>query len=346
MGNDTQGFKLNVNKTVVLELNYHCNLQCIHCYIPGEEKSPKKYMSYADAKMILDQIKEQGFQRIVITGGEPMMNPDFEKIYLYAWETGFIISLYTNATLMNENIKKLLLSKNPALMKISLFGGDSDSYKKVTGHDLFSLVHDNILLLKKNGINVMVKTPLLRQCNLTAMKGMQLDLASKGISTKIEVRILPRFNGDSETLSYRYTPKEIIDLEIDNQKRGLQKFEKIQGNRKKRVRDINYCLYVCQPFVISPECNLQLCFFMREWNVSLKEIPLADAFEMLIDRISDNPMTSEPLECGNCDKQYMCPYCPGWAKTEVGTLNKKIPFLCELVEDYEEKYNTLIEEKK
>ena len=59
MGNDTQGFKLNVNKTVVLELNYHCNLQCIHCYIPGEEKSPKKYMSYADAKMILDQIKEQ-----------------------------------------------------------------------------------------------------------------------------------------------------------------------------------------------------------------------------------------------------------------------------------------------
>ena len=25
--------KMNVNKTVVLELNYQCNLHCIHCYI-------------------------------------------------------------------------------------------------------------------------------------------------------------------------------------------------------------------------------------------------------------------------------------------------------------------------
>ncbi|MCI6812263.1 MAG: radical SAM protein [Lachnospiraceae bacterium] len=345
MKNDKQRFKLNVNKTIVLELNYHCNLQCIHCYIPGEEKKPKKYMSYQEAKMILDQIKAQGFRRIVFTGGEPMVNTDFEKIYSYAWEQGFVINLYTNATLMAGSKKELLLAKKPALIKVSLFGGDADSYKSVTGHDLFSLVYSNILLMKENGVNVMVKVPLLRQSNLMAIKGVQRDLADRGISTKIEIRILPRFDGDSKTLSFRYTPEEIIALGIDNQTRGIKKFEKIQESKQKKVRDINYCLYICQPFVISPECNLQLCFFMREWTVNLKDVPLVEAFEALVDKISNEPMINAALECENCDRQYMCPYCPGWAKTEIGMPNKKLPFLCDLVEGYEKKYNELVKDK-
>ena len=176
MKNDKQRFKLNVNKTVVLELNYHCNLQCIHCYIPGEEKKPKKYMSYQEAKMILDQIKAQGFRRIVFTGGEPMMNPDFEKIYSYAWKQGFVINLYTNATLTAGSKKELLLVKKPALIKVSLFGGDADSYKSVTGHDLFSLVYSNILLLKENGYTLLMDDFGSGYSSLNTLKDTRFDI--------------------------------------------------------------------------------------------------------------------------------------------------------------------------
>ena len=345
MESSRRQFQLNTNKTIVLELNHYCNLQCIHCYIPNEEKYPQKYITFADAHMLLDQIEAYGFKRILITGGEPLANPDFERIYSYAWEKGFIITLFSNATLMNESIKKLLITKKPALLRVSLFGADNDSYEKITGQDLFSLVYKNILYMKKNGVNVTVKIPLLRQNNPDGMKTVQQELGGRGISTKIEVRILPRFDGDTETLSYRYTPEEIMALGIDNQTRGMEKYKKIKQGTQKKAKDINHCLHVCQPFVISPQSSLQLCFFLREWNVSLKTTSFPDALDMLVEQISREQKLDTEFECEDCDKQFMCPYCPGWARSEVGMLNKRIPFLCKLVEGYENKYHDLAEIK-
>lgn len=339
-------FKLNTDKTIVFELNYSCNLQCIHCYVPSEEKLQRRFMNYSDAKSLLDQLQNNGFKRILITGGEPLLNPDFEKIYTYAWDMGFTISLFSNVTLMDEKIKRLLVEKKPALIRVSLFGGDIDSYEKVTGHNLYKVVYANILFLKENNVNVTVKIPLLKQNNLVAIREIQQSLAEQGISTKVEVRILPRFDGDNETVNYRYRPEEIIALGIDNQVRGLEKYKQISKQFDKKVKDINYCIHVCQPFVVNPECKLQLCFFMREWTIDLKTVPFVKALEMLIEKISNEQIENSEFECKGCDKQYMCPYCPGWAKTEVGMINKKIPFLCELVEGYENKYNALIVNKK
>lgn len=335
-----QTMKININKTIVLELNYHCNLQCIHCYIPGDEKKRKMFMRFDEAKRLLDQIEELGFQRIVITGGEPLLNPDFIKIYSYAWDKGFIISLYTNITLMTEEIKKLLILKKPALIKISLFGCDKSTYAIITGQDLYSLVYQNILYLKQEGINVAVKIPLLRQNNPKYVKEIQKKLAENGISVKIEVRILPRFNGDTEILNYRYTPEEIIELKIDNEQRSMEMFEQVHNSNKK-VKDITQCIQVCQPSVINPECKLQLCFFMREYGIDLHSVLLRDAFSMLVDVMSKGQIGNESFECKDCNKQYMCMYCPGWAKTEVGAVNKKIPFLCDLIKGYEDKYISL-----
>lgn len=335
-----QAMKININKTIVLELNYHCNLQCIHCYIPGDEKKRKRFMGFDEAKELLDQIEEIGFQRIVITGGEPLLNPDFIKIYSYAWDKGFIISLYTNSTLLTEEIKRVLVLKKPALIKISLFGCDEGTYTIITGQDLYSLVYQNIMLLKQKGINVAVKIPLLKQNNSKSVKEMQKKLAENGISAKIEVRILPRYNGDTEILNYRYMPEEIIELKIDNEQRSMEMFEQVR-NTNKKVKDIKQCIQVCQPSVINPECKLQLCFFMREYGIDLHSVLLKDAFPMLVDEMSEAQSENECFECKDCNRQYMCMYCPGWAKTEVGAVNKKIPFLCNLIKGYEDKYMSL-----
>ncbi len=335
--------KLNVNKTVVLELNYQCNLHCIHCYIPDTEKHPMRFMEYEDATEVLDKLKEYGFRRILITGGEPLLNPDFEKIYSYAWDLGFIISLFTNATLMNKEKMELLVKKRPAMIRISLFGADKHSYERITGQDRYTEVCEKILYLKAQGVNVTVKIPLLRQNDVTKMKEIQREFSAKGISTKIEVRILPRFNGDTEAINYRYTPQEIIDLKIDNEERGEEYYEQIKKLPQKKARNISYCIHVCQPFVINPEMNLQLCFFIREINVNLKENSFENACHLLVEKVSEKYKEETICECLQCDKQYLCPYCPGWAKTEVGKVNEKIPFLCELVKLYEEKYDCLLE---
>lgn len=62
---------INTNKTIVLELNYRCNLKCVHCYVPDVEKKDSPFLSLKDAKHIFDEMELNGFDRVLFTGGEP-----------------------------------------------------------------------------------------------------------------------------------------------------------------------------------------------------------------------------------------------------------------------------------
>ncbi len=340
MTNSKENFKVNLGKTIVIEMNHFCNLHCIHCYVPNDEKVNKSYMTYDDAKILFDKIEKCGFNRLLFTGGEPLANPDFKKIYQEAWDRGFVISVFTNATLFDDEYKKLFTTKKPDLIRISLFGGSDDTYEKVTGARMFESVYKNILYLHQHKVEVRVKIPLLRQ-NIADIKEIHTELRNLGISSKLEVRILPRFNGDTETLKYRFTPKEIVALNIDNENVSIQQYEKMINGPKRNVRDLSYCLYECQPFLISPESNLHLCFFIRDNQVNIKEYSFEDAIKMLIDKTERTSMHTEQV-CDNCKNQSMCPYCPGWAKLEVGSYNDSIQFLCDLVTLYDEKYKSLL----
>lgn len=336
---------INTNKTIVLELNYCCNLKCVHCYVPDVDKKDSPFLSLKDAKRIFDEMELNGFDRVLFTGGEPLANPQFLDIYQEAWNRGFIISIFTNATLIGEKEKKLLIDKQPDLLRISLFGGSIESYKEVTKADYFDMVLENIKFFYANNINVQVKIPLLRQ-NGQDVKSIHKKLKEMGVTNKIEIRIIPRFNGDVEALKYRYTPQEIIDMKLDDEKKSLDFYKKIRINKGKKVKNLKYCVEHCQPFVINPEMKLQLCYFIRDWEEDLNELNLKDAILKLSEKILKENITWSESMCEKCDKQYMCPYCPGWARNEIDCANDKIPFLCQLVELYEHKYSSILEKEK
>lgn len=231
------------------------------------------------------------------------------------------------------------------MLRISLFGGSIESYKEVTKADYFDKVLDNIKFFYGNNINVQVKIPLLRQ-NGQDVKSIHEKLKEIGITNKIEIRIIPRFNGDVEALKYRYTPQEIIDMKLDDEKKSLDFYKKIRTNKGKKVKNLKYCVEHCQPFVINPEMKLQLCYFIRDWEEDLNEFSLKDAILKLSEKMLKENITWSESMCEKCDKQYMCPYCPGWARNEINCANDKIPFLCQLVELYEHKYSSILEKEK
>ena len=127
------------------------------------------------------------------------------------------------------------------------------------------MVLENIKFFYANNINVQVKIPLLRQ-NGQDVKSIHKKLKEMGVTNKIEIRIIPRFNGDVEALKYRYTPQEIIDMKLDDEKKSLDFYKKIRINKGKKVKNLKYCVEHCQPFVINPEMKLQLCYFIRDWK--------------------------------------------------------------------------------
>ena len=79
-----------------------CNLKCKHCYIDnvGENKNSKDGNDFLDIEKIktsLATIKKESLNSIYLTGGEPLMHPEFNKILRMCLKV-------TNVTVMSNGV--------------------------------------------------------------------------------------------------------------------------------------------------------------------------------------------------------------------------------------------------
>jgi len=80
------------------ELTMRCNLNCVHCYgrLPIDDmQSQREELSFSEVCALLDDAAQAGCLWLLITGGEPLVRPDFIDIYTYAKKKGFLITLFT-----------------------------------------------------------------------------------------------------------------------------------------------------------------------------------------------------------------------------------------------------------
>ncbi len=94
-----------------IALTHRCNLTCLHCYAKeaidaGAADRPE--LSTPQWINIIEQIKAAGCLYLLITGGEPLLRNDFAAIYSYAKRQGFLVTLFSNGTLVNADIGETL----------------------------------------------------------------------------------------------------------------------------------------------------------------------------------------------------------------------------------------------
>ena len=68
-----------------------CNLNCTHCCVP---KTPK-FTDLDSAKYIIKFLKEKGFFLITLSGGECLLHPNFEEIYMELKRSAMYIAVFT-----------------------------------------------------------------------------------------------------------------------------------------------------------------------------------------------------------------------------------------------------------
>lgn len=106
------------------ELTDACNLSCKHC---GSNAGPqnKTYLPFDSVKTVLLQVaKEFSPQNIMIclSGGEPMLHPDFFEIISLVKKCGFSCGITTNGTLIDSCAAKRLLDSGVDSVTFSLDG--------------------------------------------------------------------------------------------------------------------------------------------------------------------------------------------------------------------------------
>jgi radical SAM protein with 4Fe4S-binding SPASM domain len=101
---------------IVIEITGKCRLVCPHCTGPRTPHVP-----WADIKRTLDEAADLGIKTVRITGGEPLLHPDFRKVLTYAKSKKFTVILNTAAEDMTPSMLKTVTANVDAAL-ISLQG--------------------------------------------------------------------------------------------------------------------------------------------------------------------------------------------------------------------------------
>ena len=149
-----------------VELTERCNNDCIHCCInlPANDANARaREMDTAFVKDILQQAADLGCLQVRFTGGEPLLRPDFEELYLFARRLGMKVLVFTNARLITPHLADLFARIPPLVtIEVTVYGMHAASYEAVTrAPGSFAQFWRGVNLLLERRVPFIVKSALL-----------------------------------------------------------------------------------------------------------------------------------------------------------------------------------------
>ncbi len=203
--------------TLNMELTARCSLDCKMCYVhlTKEQLGDRKELTAEQWKSVVDEAVEMGTMSVLITGGECLMHKDFKEIYMYVLNKPVLVSLNTNATLINDDYLDFFTKYPPHRIKISLYAASEEGYERVTGHRMYARVRDNILKLKAAGVYIKMAITVCKQSydeTLDLIKFAQ----DNDIEFAYDMTMIEAQEGTGRSSAdYALTPEEIITKQLE-----------------------------------------------------------------------------------------------------------------------------------
>jgi len=147
------------------QYDYKCNFRCKHCDITRlRRKNKDRYFTIDDVKELSRQADEMGLAHIVITGGEPLVFPDFDDIVKAIDPQKFYITSDTNGWYLDAERAKHLKSIGVDKIQLSLdslSAADHDDFRRKAGsHERAVRAIDAAL---DAGLNTILATVVTKQ---------------------------------------------------------------------------------------------------------------------------------------------------------------------------------------
>ncbi|MCO6499243.1 MAG: GTP 3',8-cyclase MoaA [Vicingus serpentipes] len=222
-----------------ISLTERCNLRCFYC-MPEEgiELTEKKnLMSHEEVIFIAKQFVELGVKKIRLTGGEPLIKKNIEKIIRELTALPINLGITTNGILLDKHID-LFKECGVQDVNISLDTLDREKFNKITRRDYFERVTKNIEASIKSGLNVKINVVLIKGVNDDEI----IDFIEYTKNNKISIRFIEfmPFDGNKwntekvvslddvlSQINANYQPHQLIKLE--DKKNDTTKNYRIKG---------------------------------------------------------------------------------------------------------------------
>ena len=320
---------------VSIEVTRRCPLECQHCYnnLPmGDQDARSREMTTEEHFRMLDELVEMGCFWLLYTGGEIFARKDFLEIYTYAKQKGFLITLFTNGTLINEKIADYLLEFPPLAIEITLYGRTKETYETLTQiPGSYERCLRGIKLLRERGLPLKLKTVAtsINKHEVLAMR--QFAEEELGVEFKFDGQINPRLDCSQSPLAVRLTPEEVVALDMSSPQaiaeyRSLAEREMASPSRQ-AMDTIYFCGGGSKSFSINPMGEMSICITSQQDIFDIRESGLKYAWEHSLRQVRELKRT-RVTKCANCRIQSICGMCPANGEMENGSKESPVEFLC------------------
>lgn len=321
---------------VSIEVTHRCPLECQHCYnnlAMSDAAARKEELTFDEHVRLLDQLVEAGCLWLLYTGGEIFARKDFLDIYTEAKKRGFLITLFTNGTMITPKVADHLAKYRPFNIEITLYGATRETYEALTRiPGSFDRCMRGIALLLERGLPLKLKTvpTSLNVHEVYEMKRFaEKDL---GVEFKFDPLVNPRTDCSQSPLAVRLTPEQAIALEFRDSVRRSEYLRLVECELAANLPAPTK-RYTCggghNGCAIDPKGKMTICVLSHRDGYNLREGSFQDGWEGRLKQIRASKTTRETI-CTNCRIRTLCSMCAANGELEGGDPEKPVDFLCQV----------------
>lgn len=178
-----------VARKLRISVTDRCNMRCMYCMPSNNAEwfDQEDVLSYEEIIRLARIFASLGTEKIRVTGGEPTVRPEIEKLICNLSNISGIksISMTTNGLLLRDKVKELKKA-GLASVNVSLDTFRADRFKAMTGMDGLGKVLSSIKASDDGGLVIKINTVVMRGWNDDEV----VDFARFAVDTGYIVRFI------------------------------------------------------------------------------------------------------------------------------------------------------------
>lgn len=140
---------------IAWQINAECNLGCLHCCEEAGHSLPDE-MNSDEILNFCQQVVDLEIPYVAISGGEPLLHPEFFKVCEFLSRNNINVKVETNGEFIDEEVADRISKLNFRSVQISWDGATASTHEKLRMGGNWKKVMTASRLLVKKGINTEV----------------------------------------------------------------------------------------------------------------------------------------------------------------------------------------------
>lgn len=333
-----QAMEMHIPHKGTFELTPFCSMKCKMCYMrldPDQAAKQGRLLTAEEWIRLGKMAFDAGTVDLCLTGGEPLLRKDFAEIYTALSDMGFLLRVFTNATMFTKETFDLFRERPPQNLEITLYGASPETYERVGGWaGGYERAVEAIDTLRQFVPSMRLKGTLIRE-SLDDYDIMKKFAADRALSMDFCLQPLPAVRGAcSQALTCRLGAEELVAFtKAHNYAPSNEGCEPVDPSARKAI----YCGAGLVTYTVQWNGDMVACNMDNDPNRAIGR-PLEEGFDAAWNKLrnfADNKPLPEP--CKTCEIYAQCGCCAVHHYQESGRYDVPARYVCDYHRGWEGK---------